>query len=125
MTVARNVEGDVDPLRAGDPGIDFILQPVVRDFPLNDLDIPAKLRAKVAAVSGDAKPTFCAARGKTTVGSADRAAFAESNLVGVFLGGRLRLCLGRNGWLLRLDFGVLALNLDGVGLFLFDFGFRL
>src|ERR1700675_3210883 len=52
MTVASNVEGNVDALGGGDLGIHLVLQPILRHFALNDLDVPAIPRAKIAAAPG-------------------------------------------------------------------------
>ena len=92
---------------------------------MDDLDVPAVSCAEIAAAAGDAEAAFSAAGGKTAVGAADRAPFAKRDLIGFFFGHGLRLRLGWSRWLLRFDFGILALNLDGVGLFLLDFGLRL
>src|SRR5208337_5034772 len=97
MTVAGNVERDVDALRGGDAGIDFVFQPILGDFPLNDLHIPAIFGAEVATAAGNAEAALGTTGGETAVGSADRATFAEGNLIGFFLGLGLRLGLGWGG----------------------------
>ena len=107
MTIARNVEGDIDALRRCDLRVDFILQPVLGNFPLNDLDVPAVPRAKVASATRDSETAFGSAGVEGAIRTADRPAFAEGNLVGFFLRCRLRLRFGRGWRLLRLDLGIL------------------
>ena len=122
MSIAGHVESDVDALGGADARIDLVFQPVFRNFALNDLDVPAELGAKVAAPPSDAEAALRASCGERSVGAAYRSAFTEGNLVGLRFGSGLGLCLGRSGNLLRFDFGILALNLDGVGFFLFNLG---
>src|ERR1700680_2640858 len=97
MTVAGDVEGDVDALPAGDSGIDFVLQPVLGDFPLDVLNIPGEPCTEVAGAAGDTEASFGAAGGEAAIGAADRAAFAEGDLVGIFLGRGFRLLFGGSG----------------------------
>ncbi len=66
------------------------------------LHVPAVSCAKIAAAAGDAETAFGAARGKAAIGSADRAAFAERDLVGFLLRRGLRLRFSGRGRLLRL-----------------------
>src|SRR6267154_1795479 len=95
MSIAGHIEGDVNPLRGGDPRIDLILQPVLGYFSLNDLDIVGILCSKVTTTAGNAKPALGAAGVEAAIRSADRAAFAEGNLIGFFLGRGLRFLLSR------------------------------
>ncbi len=106
--------------------IDLVLQPVLRNLLLNHLHIPRVLRAEIPAASGDPESALGARRAERAVRPADRAAFAEGNLIVLFLRRRLRLLLGcRLLLLLRLYLRVLALNLNRVRLLLFDLGLRL
>src|SRR5260370_9394242 len=101
MSIARDIEGDVNPLSAGDPGIDLVLQPVLGYFSLNDLDIVGILCAEITAAAGDAKPALGAAGGEAAVTAADRPAFAESDLIGFLLWHGFWLCLGSGRTFLR------------------------
>src|SRR3979490_2081865 len=93
MPILHNVEGDVNALRRRDPRVDFILQPVLRNFPLDSLYIPGKPHAKIAAAPGKAESAFRASRAESSIRTADRPAFSEGNLVGLFFRFRLRLLL--------------------------------
>src|SRR5208337_5249379 len=55
MSVARDIERQINPLRLHDPWIDFILQPVLGDFPLHGLHVPGEPAAEIAAASGKSK----------------------------------------------------------------------
>src|SRR5207302_3391117 len=118
MAIAGYVERDVDALRGGDLGIDLVLQPIFRYFALNDLDVPSEFCAKVSAAAGDAEAALRAPGAKTAIRSADRAAFAERDLIGLFLRSGLRLFFRGSGSLLRLDLSIFPLNIDRVGFFL-------
>src|SRR4051794_13238095 len=126
MPIPGYIEGDVHTLRTFDRRIDLVLQPVIGDLALQDLHIPAVPIAEIAAAPGNPESALRSACAKRSIRTAHRAAFSERNLVGLWLrldgGGFLCNCLLL---LLGLDFRVLALNLDRVGLFLFNLGLRL
>jgi len=90
------------------------------------LHVPAEPCAEISSTAGDSEAAFRAAGVECAIGAADRAAFAEGNLIGLLLGRWLRFLFGWRGLFFRLDLGILALDLDGVGLFFFfnlRFGF--
>src|SRR5579863_4880684 len=93
MSVPCHIKCNVDALRRRNLRIHFVFQPVVRDLFLDDLNVPAILRAKVAAAPGNAESPFGPASGETAIRSADRTTFAEGNLVRLLLGSRPRLLL--------------------------------
>src|SRR5438105_3938205 len=97
MSVASHVKGDVNALPAIHLGIDLILQPVVRDLPLNDLDIVGEPGAEITTPTCDTEAALCAARIKASIRAAHRAAFAERRLIGFLFWSGLRFFLGRSG----------------------------
>src|SRR5208283_923443 len=124
VAVAGDIEGDVDALSGRDAGIDLVLQPVLRDFLLDDLHVPAVAGAEIAAASADTEAALRATSGEGPVRTTDRTAFAEGNLVGLWFGSGLLFFAGR-GRLFWLDFGILTLDLDGVGFFFLNLLIRL
>src|SRR5215472_443253 len=122
MSIPGHVKRDVNPLGRADSRVNLILQPVLGDLLLDYADIPTKSRAKITAAAGDSKPTLRAACGEGPIWATDWTAFAECDLVLLWLRRRLRLRLGFcDLLLLGLDLCVLALDVYGVGLFLFNF----
>src|SRR5205807_6326430 len=103
-------------LRRRNARVDFVLQPVLGNFPLHTLHVPGEAHAKIAAAAGKTESTFRAARAEIAIRPTDRAAFSEGNLVGLLLRFGLWLFFGYGRGLLRLDFGILPLNLDCIGL---------
>src|ERR1700756_2943285 len=108
MTIARDIEIDIHPLGARDPGIDLIFQPVLRNLLLNHMHVPRVLCPKIAAASGNSKPTLVAGCAERSVRTAHWPALSKRNLIRLFLGRRLRLLLGnRLLFFLRFYFYVL------------------
>ena len=93
VAVTGHIKGDIDAFRAGDARVDLVLEPILRNFTLNHLDVPAVASAEVAATTGDAEAALGAAGSEGAIGSADGATFAEGRLVSFF------------GWRLSLGFG--------------------
>src|SRR5579859_5336578 len=126
MAVAGYVKCDVNPLCIRDSGIDLVREPVLRDLLLNHAHIPRIFRAEISAAPCDSKSALRAGCAKRPVRAADRTALPERHLVAFGLGFGWRALLS-DGLLLflRLDLGVLALNLDRIRRFLFDLGLRL
>src|SRR5438105_148710 len=48
MSVARDIEGDVDAVGAADARIDFVFEPVLRDHALHALHVPGEPITEVA-----------------------------------------------------------------------------
>src|SRR5271167_1692041 len=97
LPIAQDVEGDVHPLPAADPGIDLVLQPVLRDLAPHHVHVPSEAAAKIS-VARETQSPFGAPGGEHAVGPADGPALAEGNNV-------LRFRLGRflgDGRALRL-----------------------
>src|SRR3954466_16220688 len=90
MSIARNVEGDVNPVGAGDTRVDFILEPVLRDYALNVLHVPGETPAEISAASGETEAALRAGSVECSVGTTDRATFAKCHLISLRLGFRLR-----------------------------------
>src|SRR5690242_21951672 len=126
MSIPGHVKRDVNPLGGADSRVNLILQPVLGDLLLNHADIPTRSRAKITAASGDTEPTLRAACGEGPIWATDWTALAECDLILLWFRRRLGLRLRfRDLLLLGLDLCVLALNVDGVRLFLFNFWLRL
>src|SRR5205807_9837528 len=85
MPILHDVEGDVNTLRRRNARVDFVLQPVLGNFPLHTLHVPGEAHAKIAAAAGKTESTFRAARAEIAIRPTDRAAFSEGNLVGLLL----------------------------------------
>src|SRR5208283_5737311 len=92
-SVARNVKGDVYPLRRSDPRVDFVLEPVLRNLLLNHAHVPRILDAEIAARSRDAKAALGAGRAESSIRTADRPALAKGNLIRLLFRRGLRLLL--------------------------------
>ena len=90
MPVASDIEGDVNPVGAGDSRIDFVLEPVLRNYALHTLHVPGEPAAEISAASGETEAALRAGRVERSIGTADRATFAKCDLVSLWLGLRLR-----------------------------------
>ena len=62
---ARDLKVDVNPARRVDIGIDFVLQPVLRNLAPHRVDIPAEAAAEISRASGETQAALGAARGET------------------------------------------------------------
>src|SRR5438270_12436154 len=100
MSVARDIEGDVDAVGAADARIDFVFEPVLRDHALHALHVPGEPISEIASAPGEAKPAIRPARIESNVGTTHGAALAERNLVMFGLWLSLRLGLLGHGFLL-------------------------
>src|SRR5215831_7386553 len=126
MPILGHVKCDVNPLRRSDPRVNLVLHPVFGNFLLDDANIPTKSRAKVTAAAGDSETALGAASAESSIGSTDRTALAECDLVFLWFRSWRWLRLGfRDLLFLGLDLRVLALNVDGLRLFLFNLGLGL
>src|SRR5690348_8024146 len=114
MPIPSDIEGNVDSVGTGDPGIDLVFEPVLRNNALHALHIPGEPITEIAAAPGKAKAALCAGRIERSIGTAHRPAFAERNLVIFGLWLRLRRGFLGDGFLLlfRFDLRVLALDID-------------
>src|SRR5437868_12467021 len=90
MSVARDIEGDVDAVGAADARIDLVFEPVLRDHALHALHVPGEPITEVAPAPRKAKPALRSRRIEGAVGTSYGAAFAERNLVIFGLWLRLR-----------------------------------
>ena len=85
MTVTHHIESDVHPLRCADARVDFVFQPVFRNFLLHHFHVPGITRTEIPASAGEAEASLGAVFVECAVGSADRTALAEGNYVVGFL----------------------------------------
>src|SRR5207253_7650440 len=97
---ASDIKYQVDAIGFVNIGIDFVLEPVLRNFVPHDLGIPGISAAEVAAAPLKSKTALRAIRAERPVRPADRATLAIRNLVGF----RFRLGLwfrlaGADPWL--------------------------
>src|SRR5208283_5485203 len=93
MTVACDVERDVDTVRFFDARIDFVLQPILGHLALYRLHIPGEAAAEIAASARESESAFGASGVEHAIRATDRAAFAVRNLIR-FLRLSFRLALG-------------------------------
>src|SRR6266536_4286062 len=81
MAVAGDIKSYVHAVGLRDPGIDFVLQPVLGNFALHGLNIPGESVAEIASAARKSESTLGAACAEHGVRSADGAALTVGNLI--------------------------------------------
>src|ERR1700674_1641399 len=126
MAVAHYVERDIHPLRGRYARVDFVFQPVLRNFLLHHADIPGIARSEIAATAGKTETTLGSVGAEGAIRYADRPAMPEGNHVfGLNLGLGLRLLMRGSVLQYRLDLGGLVRNRNRVRFLLHRLGLRL
>src|SRR5258708_1449903 len=91
--------------------IDFVLEPILRNFLVHYSNIPGVARSEIASASGETKTPLCSAGVEHRIWPTDRPTFAERNYVaGFFHRLRLGLAVGCRGLRNRLPFSILLFD---------------